>query len=294
MSIWTKLFGGAGKKIVASATPAQGKPEPMKKAEKSARPFRHPNQLLEFVQAACRSNSSIVLPLGEVGRLIDTMTDSLSKQFTMLDRGELFGHATGSLTLTCPNCGKLSDQAVSALYLAGTGMMKGATFGGPHIAALAQGRCSGCGGTTTLATFDPSRLIDRAATLTSARSRSARVATLKPTQTQPFLSSLTSAPGEEKLAWVSGGTPGKFKISIASTEGTLITEIVAPGFKYPPSCVFVGTNALLVSTHVSDNLKQTRLALYETKGGNKLSETDLDDCYFSNGTAHAKGNQMAG
>jgi hypothetical protein len=162
-------------------------------------------------------------------------------------------------------------------------MMQGATFGGPNVAALAQGRCPSCGGSSVVVTFDPAKIKARNAALASSPVELTKGPAIKPAISFPYLSSLTLSPGEEMASWVSGGKPGAFEIVIASmSSGSQVARFEHPAHKYPPECLFVGNDRLLVSTHLTDELKQVNLALLDVGNGQKVTEIDVPDCYFTN------------
>ena len=112
----------------------------------------------EFARQASQSSSSITIRMSEVKRLMDVLIDALIKAYSNLGPLEALSHVRGGLLLRCPNCGQLSESAVSVLYLAGTGIMQRSSFAGPNVAALAQSNCPSCGGDTVIATFNPQKI----------------------------------------------------------------------------------------------------------------------------------------
>lgn len=260
MEIFNWIFGKKRNKLAAPKVEIEKKP--------STTSACVPQSLDEIARQACKSKTTISVQMIEISRLTDLLKDSLQKEYPDLESGEVLSHAQSGLTLRCPSCGPLSEQVVSYLYLAGSGMMQGAVFGGPNVAALAQGRCPGCGGSSVVATFDPARIKARSAALAGSAVESAKAPTLKPTFSFPYLTSLTISPDEEMAAWVSGGKPGAFEIVVGSTSsGSEVIRFNHPTHKYPPKVVFVGNDRLLVSSHLTDELKQVNLALFDVANG---------------------------
>jgi hypothetical protein len=236
----------------------------------------------DFARAACKSTTSISVQMSEIEGLIDALKDSLEKEYPALDPLEVFHHAQGGLVLRCPNCGQLTEQAVTMLYLGGSGIMQQAIFLGPNVAALARGRCPGCGGSAVKATFDPAKIKARNAALLSPDAEAKELPVLKSMTSYPYQSSLTVSPDEEKVAWVCGGKSGAFEIVIASTTANAeLARFTHPAHKSPPKCFFVGSDRLLVSTHLTDE-GQVHLTLFDAQNGRKAAEIDVPDCRFHN------------
>lgn len=131
------------------------------RAPSQARQTNAPRSLNEFARRACKSKTTISVQMSEVSQLTDCLWDSLQEEYPDLESGEVLTHAQDGLTLSCPDCGQFSEQVVPFLGFAG--MFQNATFGGGNAAALAQGRCPGCGGSSVIATFDPARIKARSA-----------------------------------------------------------------------------------------------------------------------------------
>lgn len=278
MEFFDKLFGKKQKKSNGSAPPQL----PVeRRVSVPSMPANDP--LAEFAMKASKAETTIEIQFLQVSKLINLLQESLQKEYPSIDSGEMFRQAEGGLTLRCPRCGQLSDQAVPYLYMAGSDIMKNAVFMGPNVAALSQGKCPGCGGTRAYATFNPAKVKARDAALTSSAAETTGVPALKPSMTFPYLASISISPNEETVAWVRGGKPGQFEIVIASTEtGAEVTHFNHPGFEYPPACTFVGNDRLLVKTKLTKEIKNVNLALFDAASGKKVCEIDAAECYFSN------------
>jgi hypothetical protein len=213
--------------------------------------------------------------------------EAIKKEYPEMQPTESLSHAQGGLTLHCPNCGQLSEQVLPYLFLSDSDVFKNAVFMGPNVAALAQGRCPGCGGSQVKAIFNPAKLKARAATLKSSATEVSGAPMMQPVWSSAYLNYLAVSPNEELAAWVSGGRAGKFEITIAATgTGAVIAKFDHPGHEYPPRSLFVGNDRLLVSTHLTSESKLSHLTLIDTANGKKVEEVDFPDCYFSNPCAN--------
>jgi uncharacterized protein (DUF983 family) len=114
----------------------------------------------KFAQQASQSSASITIKMSDFSRLFDAVFDALIIAYPNLTQVEVFRLANGGFSFRCPNCGPLSNQVGSYLCLATDTFNRGVSvvFGGPNVAALAQGRCPNCGGNMLIATFSPQKI----------------------------------------------------------------------------------------------------------------------------------------
>lgn len=110
-----------------------------------------------FAKKACLSRQFIDIEIGDVNPLVLSIAAQLEAQ-KGLSSSDAVNKARGGIVLACPRCGEYNDSAKDVLFMTGEGGVAtafGATiFGGPTVAALGQGHCPGCGGTSLKATFD--------------------------------------------------------------------------------------------------------------------------------------------
>jgi hypothetical protein len=239
--------------------------------------------LMQFAQSAIQTEKVIDVSIAQVCKLIHALQDVLKKTYPDMQNDEILSQAEGGLSLRCPYCGQLSDQVIPYLLLSDSGIMQNAVFMGPNVAALAQGRCPGCGGTRVFATFNPAKVMARMIALQSSATEAATIPIPRPERTFPYRSSLTVAPGEKMAAWVSGGDPGKFEITIVDMDsGEDMVHFTHPGVEFPPTCFFVGDDRLLVKTSLQKEKKEINLALIDPASGKKIAETDVADTDFRN------------
>jgi hypothetical protein len=104
------------------------------------------------------------------------------------------------------------------LYLVGKGVTQGAIFGGPNVAALGRGVCPNCGGTSAVATFDPTKIIARA----QAMKASVLEATGLPGITSvcsslTFQSNFDASPDENLICFVASEASGKGSVAAYDT-----------------------------------------------------------------------------
>ena len=229
----------------------------------------------EFAQRATQSSTSITIKISDFARLVDAVKDALIGAYPNLDPGESFSHASGGFSLRCPACGPLRDEVVSVLYLAGTGMMQGAIFGGPNVANLSQGCCPGCQGNMIVAAFSPQKI---KAQLEAARAEAASaegipqlIATCPGV---PFLGSLAVSPDEGLVccaapngvvAYESGTDRLRWSLAVPSTEACL--------------CRFVGPERCLVLSKKQTD--QTLIQLVSAADGSVVAEALGPKAYYS-------------
>ena len=128
-----------------------GKTSPPTRAKSTS-----PPTLEDFARKACKSRSSTTIRMNQVSKLIELLRDEAVATRPGGDPSKIFTQVMAGLTVRCPNCGQLTESAVSLLGLAGSDIMKNAVFGGPNVAALAAGCCPQCRGTVAEITFEPS------------------------------------------------------------------------------------------------------------------------------------------
>ena len=249
-------------------------------ASASSEPAR---SIEEFASRASQSSASFTTRMSEVGSLVTALKDALTKTYPNLQSGEALSHATGGLSLRCPNCGPLSDQVLPYLLLAGTGMLKGAIFGGPNVAALAKARCPGCSGETVVATFSPQKIKDQLEASKAAMAAAKGVPELAAVCPGiPFVDSLNVspdqnllccvAPGNAVVACETGANCPKWSLPIPSSETCL--------------CRFVGPERLLV---VSEKEKdQSLIQLVNTNDGAVIDQAVGPKAYYSSGDANPR------
>jgi hypothetical protein len=116
-----------------------------------------PQSLDEFAWQACKSKTTISVQMREIHRLTHILEESLKKEYPDFELDEVIRHTISGLTLRCPTCGQFGEQAVQTIILGGNQAVQ--TVGlGSNAAALLQGQCPGCSGSTVVTTFDPARI----------------------------------------------------------------------------------------------------------------------------------------
>jgi hypothetical protein len=263
MGILNRFLGKKAKRALPAAADSTAKPSGQPAPASAAAP----GSLEDFAQRACRSPQTITIPMLEVKGLQDALIDGLMKAYPHLSGTEAVSQASGGLSLRCPNCGQLSEQAVSYLYLAGTELTQRAVFLGPNVAALAQGRCPGCGGSTVIATFDPAKV---QAHLAAAKAESAAgagvpaLATICPAV--PYFGQLSVSPDENLVCCVA---PDGAIVAYASGTDQLKWSLPTAAAK-ECLCTFVGPQRLVV---VSPKQKdETLWQLVDTSDGSVVAE----------------------
>jgi hypothetical protein len=117
----------------------------------------------DFAKNASHAKQAISLRLNEVNTLVHAIGKALADS-RCLDAQDAIKKAGNALILICPKCGEYNENAKNIILLGGEdGLFESAgsvIFGGPKVAALAQGRCPGCQGQRVTAVFDPSYLAD--------------------------------------------------------------------------------------------------------------------------------------
>ena len=100
------------------------------------------------------STTTIPISLGDVGPLVKQLIAAQKQKSPGSDTGKAIDQVIAGLSVSCPLCGKLSENAVAMLCMAGADFLNNAIFGGPNTAALAQARCPSCGGDLANVTLD--------------------------------------------------------------------------------------------------------------------------------------------
>lgn len=235
-----------------------------------------------FAREACRSRTCAPFQIGEVAAVIDALQDELCRQYPGLDRGEAFSHAQGGLTLICPNCGKLTHQAVEylcALRVIQMGEPSSITYLGPNVTALAKGRCPGCGGTTVNVLFDPKTVKGRQRTSESDAAKDAGLSEFKPACTAiKFQASLDISPDQGMVCFVAPAAGASGQV-VACRTGTDALEWSIPVASAEScQCAFVGCARLLVVSGLSDG--ESLAQLVNTGDGSVVAELKLPRVSF--------------
>lgn len=240
-----------------------------------------PKSLEEFARRATLTYTSTTLSASEITQLIDILQDALREKYPHLGSIEAFNHALAGLSLQCPKCGQFSEQATSRLYFAGSELMKkakGAVFGGPNAATLAQCRCPGCGGSTIIASFNPQKLesqLEAAEADVTAAKGMPNPAAVCPSIS--FFGSLAVSPDEELICYAD---PGGLLIACESGTDRQVWSLNIPSAENC-LCRFVGPERLLV---ISEKQKeQTLLQLINTTDGSVVAEILGPAAYYDVG-----------
>ena len=223
-----------------------------RKKEEAAPPVAEeaPETFDDFARQASQSAASITIEMSAVARLVNALGQALMREYPYLRSEEAYGHAHSGLSLACAKCGPMSREAVSLLFLAASGALQGATFGGANVAALARGRCPLCGGTAAIATFDPQAI---QAQLEAARAETAAAAEISPLEwvcsAEPFFDQLVVSPDENLVccvapdgvvvAYQAGTNRQQWALPLASRRGCL--------------CSFVGPERLVVISPLGED-----------------------------------------
>jgi hypothetical protein len=258
-------------------------PQPAPVASYSAGPLE------QYARRACQETMSISVRMSEITRLVNLLRDELLIAYPHLEAGEAFSHASSDLILRCPNCGQLNNQVVSYLYLAGSGMMQNAIFGGPNVAAMAQGRCPGCGGSTIQVTFSPEKI---QAQMNVAKAAAAAAQGMPQLSLAfpglPYLRSLAVSPDEKLVCCVA---PGGNVLAYDSETGQQRWSLPVPSAR-ETLCRFVSVDRLLV---LSEKLKdQPLVQLVNTANGSVVAETLGPKAYYGNAEADPRSGMFVG
>jgi len=272
MGIFGKLFG------------KKKKEEAPKKPQTPMMPIM---SLDRFALEASRSRRSIMIQLSQTAYLIDALKEALHREYPGLSSGEILSHAQGGLSLNCPNCGVLGDQAIPLLYLAGKGALQGAVYGGPNAVALGKGVCPGCGGSTVEATFDPSRIMTRQQAMRASALEAAREPELTSVCSGlGFQASLDVSPDESMICLVApeAGNRGTVIAYEAGTANRLWSLPVPSA----GSCrsMFVAADRVLILSEKSKGV--TEMQLVNAKTGSVVAESQGPSVYFTSGAADTK------
>ena len=117
----------------------------------------------DFARNALRGTTTDFLNFEKLPKLIDAMLTALKEAFPDTDASELVRYVDQGLLFVCPSCGLLDTRGVltsvaGRLVMDDSPELKLAGYGGPNVAALAEGMCPGCFGQTVGVCFFPSRI----------------------------------------------------------------------------------------------------------------------------------------
>ncbi|HPD17126.1 MAG TPA: hypothetical protein PLE19_19455 [Planctomycetota bacterium] len=98
------------------------------------------------------------IPFTQLPALIGAVQAEREKSRPDVSPGDLAKALVDTCVFACPRCGVFDNKAVLAAATAAQMMAEdpqmAVSFGGPDIAALASGKCPGCGGTTVQMVLD--------------------------------------------------------------------------------------------------------------------------------------------
>jgi hypothetical protein len=264
-----------------------GKKKEEKPSIRPSKPVETSQSLDQFARIACRSKSSISIQIIQTAALIDALKDALQKEYASLDSGEVFGHAQGGLTLSCPRCGAFSEQAIPMLYLVGKGATQGAIFGGPNVAALGRGACPNCGGTSAVATFDPTKIIARAQAMKASVLEAASLPGMTSVcSSLAFQSNFDASPDENLICFVASEASGKGSVAVYDTGTANQRWSISVPSVGSCICKFVGQERVLVFSKKGEN--ESAVQLVNAKDGTVVAETQGPKAYYSDKAADTK------